>query len=72
MDALFAVPEPRNETVRDYAPGSAQATSLQKRLGELASSADRSDHDDRRQAADGRRRCDQAWSSRTSTRTCSA
>ncbi len=41
MDALFSVPEPRNETVRDYAPGSAQATSLQKRLGELA--ADRID-----------------------------
>ncbi len=37
MDALFSVPEPRNEPVRDYAPGSAQATSLQKRLGELAS-----------------------------------
>ncbi len=36
MDALFAVPEPRNEVVRDYAPGSGQATSLQKRLGELA------------------------------------
>jgi 1-pyrroline-5-carboxylate dehydrogenase len=38
MDALFAVPEPRNEPVRDYAPGSAQVTSLQKRLGDLASS----------------------------------
>jgi 1-pyrroline-5-carboxylate dehydrogenase len=36
MDALFSVPEPRNETVRDYAPGSSQATSLRKRLGELA------------------------------------
>jgi len=38
MDALFSVPEPRNETVRDYAPGSAQATSLAKRLAELAGS----------------------------------
>jgi 1-pyrroline-5-carboxylate dehydrogenase len=38
MDALFAVPEPRNETVRDYAPGSAEAASLRKRLGELAGS----------------------------------
>ena len=33
MDALFAVPEPRNEPVRDYAPGSAQATSLQQAPG---------------------------------------
>jgi 1-pyrroline-5-carboxylate dehydrogenase len=38
MDALFSVPEPRNEPVRDYAPGSAQVTSLQKRLGDLAGS----------------------------------
>ncbi len=38
MDALFSVPEPRNEPVRDYAPDSGQATSLQKRLGELAGS----------------------------------
>ena len=30
------MPEPRNEPVRDYAPGSAQVTSLQKRLGDLA------------------------------------
>ncbi|HEU0238733.1 MAG TPA: L-glutamate gamma-semialdehyde dehydrogenase [Micromonosporaceae bacterium] len=36
MDAVIAVPEPRNETVRDYAPGSAQATSLAKRLADLA------------------------------------
>jgi 1-pyrroline-5-carboxylate dehydrogenase len=38
MDALFHVPDPRNEVVREYAPGSPQAISLQKRLGELASS----------------------------------
>ncbi len=37
MDALFHVPDPRNEPVRDYAPGSAETVSLQKRLGELAS-----------------------------------
>jgi 1-pyrroline-5-carboxylate dehydrogenase len=37
MDALFHVPDPRNEPVRDYLPGSGQAISLQKRLGELAS-----------------------------------
>ncbi|HKE64921.1 MAG TPA: L-glutamate gamma-semialdehyde dehydrogenase [Micromonosporaceae bacterium] len=36
MDAVIAVPEPRNEAVRDYAPGSAQATSLAKRLADLA------------------------------------
>ena len=55
MDALFHVPDPRNEPVRDYAPGSAQVISLQKRLGELASSPDRPDHDHRRRAAHGRR-----------------
>ena len=38
MDAQLAVPEPRNETVRDYAPASAQVTSLQKRLADLAGS----------------------------------
>jgi 1-pyrroline-5-carboxylate dehydrogenase len=38
MDALFAVPEPHNEPVRDYVPGSAQVTSLRKRLDELAGS----------------------------------
>jgi 1-pyrroline-5-carboxylate dehydrogenase len=37
VDALLHVPEARNEIVRDYAPGSSQAISLQKRLGDLAS-----------------------------------
>jgi len=37
MDALFAVPEPRNEAARDYAPGSAHAASLRRRLADLAS-----------------------------------
>jgi 1-pyrroline-5-carboxylate dehydrogenase len=36
MDAVFAVPEPRNEPVRNYAPGSAERESLQRRLAELA------------------------------------
>jgi 1-pyrroline-5-carboxylate dehydrogenase len=36
MDAVFAVPEPRNEPIRGYAPGSAERDSLQRRLGELA------------------------------------
>jgi 1-pyrroline-5-carboxylate dehydrogenase len=36
MDAVFAVPEPRNEPVRGYAPGSAERESLGRRLGELA------------------------------------
>ncbi|HEX5596476.1 MAG TPA: L-glutamate gamma-semialdehyde dehydrogenase [Micromonosporaceae bacterium] len=36
MDAVFSVPEPRNEPVRDYAPGSAERDSLQSRLRELA------------------------------------
>ncbi|WP_213453634.1 L-glutamate gamma-semialdehyde dehydrogenase [Rhizomonospora bruguierae] len=36
MDAVFAVPEPRNESVRGYAPGSPERVSLSRRLGELA------------------------------------
>jgi len=36
MDALFEVPAPRNEPVRDYAPGSPERASLQRRLAELA------------------------------------
>jgi 1-pyrroline-5-carboxylate dehydrogenase len=36
MDAVFAVPEPRNEPVRSYAPGSSERASLQGRLAELA------------------------------------
>ncbi|WP_327008383.1 L-glutamate gamma-semialdehyde dehydrogenase [Dactylosporangium sp. NBC_01737] len=36
MDGLFAVPDPINEPVRGYAPGSAERESLQRRLAELA------------------------------------
>jgi 1-pyrroline-5-carboxylate dehydrogenase len=36
MDAVFVVPEPRNEPVRDYAPGTADRDNLQRRLTELA------------------------------------
>ena len=36
MDALFSVPEPRNEPVRTYAPGSPERERLQRRLTELA------------------------------------
>jgi 1-pyrroline-5-carboxylate dehydrogenase len=36
MDAVFSVPEPRNEPVCNYEPGSAERSSLQRRLGELA------------------------------------
>jgi 1-pyrroline-5-carboxylate dehydrogenase len=36
MDAVSSVPEPRNEPVRMYAPGSAEQESLQRGLGELA------------------------------------
>ncbi|OLE29314.1 MAG: 1-pyrroline-5-carboxylate dehydrogenase [Actinobacteria bacterium 13_1_20CM_3_71_11] len=36
MDAVFVVPEPRNEPVRGYAPGSAERDSLGRRLAELA------------------------------------
>ena len=36
MDAVFSVPEPRNEPVRSYAPGSPERDSLQRKLAELA------------------------------------
>ncbi len=36
MDAVTVVPEPANEPVRSYAPGSAERASLQARLKELA------------------------------------
>jgi 1-pyrroline-5-carboxylate dehydrogenase len=41
MDAVFTVPEPRNEPIRTYAPGSPERASLNRRLTELA--ADRID-----------------------------
>lgn len=37
MDAVFSVPEPRNEPVRPYEPGGADRDRLQRRLVELAS-----------------------------------
>jgi len=36
MDAVFAVPEPRNEPNRTYAPGTPERESLRSRLAELA------------------------------------
>ncbi|MCW2678309.1 MAG: delta-pyrroline-5-carboxylate dehydrogenase, partial [Modestobacter sp.] len=36
MDAITQVPAPRNEPVRDYAPGSSERAALQQRLTELA------------------------------------
>ncbi|MBA3488460.1 MAG: L-glutamate gamma-semialdehyde dehydrogenase [Longispora sp.] len=36
MDALFTVPEPRNEPVRSYAPDSPERANLQDKLTELA------------------------------------
>ncbi|SDY82312.1 delta-1-pyrroline-5-carboxylate dehydrogenase [Modestobacter sp. DSM 44400] len=38
MDAVTQVPAPRNEPVRDYAPGSPERSALQQRLTELAAS----------------------------------
>src|SRR5688572_11891054 len=36
MDATVTVPDPVNEPVASYAPGSPERVSLQRRLGELA------------------------------------
>ena len=36
MDAVTAVPIPRNEPVRSYAPGSTERASLEAKLKELA------------------------------------
>jgi 1-pyrroline-5-carboxylate dehydrogenase len=36
MDAVTQVPAPRNETVKDYAPGSTERAELQQRLTDLA------------------------------------
>src|SRR2546430_16219539 len=36
MDAVTVVPEPRNEPVRRYGPGSPERASLERRLAELA------------------------------------
>jgi 1-pyrroline-5-carboxylate dehydrogenase len=36
MDAIYAVPEPRNEPVLNYPPGSQERERLQRRLAELA------------------------------------
>jgi 1-pyrroline-5-carboxylate dehydrogenase len=38
MDAVTQVPAPRNEPVKDYAPGSPERAALQQRLTELAAS----------------------------------
>jgi 1-pyrroline-5-carboxylate dehydrogenase len=38
MDAVTQVPAPRNEPVREYAPGSPERAALQQRLAELAAS----------------------------------
>jgi 1-pyrroline-5-carboxylate dehydrogenase len=37
MDAVITVPQPQNEPVRGYAPGSPERDSIARRLGELAS-----------------------------------
>jgi 1-pyrroline-5-carboxylate dehydrogenase len=36
MDALFVTPDPRNEPVRDYAPGSPERAGIERRLAEIA------------------------------------
>jgi 1-pyrroline-5-carboxylate dehydrogenase len=36
MDAVFTVPEPRNEPVLTYAPGTAEREAVQRKLSELA------------------------------------
>src|SRR5947209_7591135 len=39
MDAVTTIPEPVNEPVRHYAPGSPERASLERRLKELAAEA---------------------------------
>jgi 1-pyrroline-5-carboxylate dehydrogenase len=51
MDAVFAVPEPRNEPVRGYAPGSPERESLRRKLDELVA-----DRHDLTMTIDGRQR----------------
>src|SRR5262245_34802904 len=51
MDAVFTVPEPHNEPVRTYAPGSGERTSLQRRIADLAG-----ERVDLTMTIDGRRR----------------
>ena len=51
MDAVTIVPEPENEPVRTYAPGSPERASLQARLAEL-----RGEHVELTQTIGGRRR----------------
>ena len=51
MDAVTTVPEPANEPVRTYAPGTAERASLQARLQEL-----RAEHVELTQTIGGRRR----------------
>ena len=70
MDALLAVPEPRNETVRDYAPAQRTGHQPAEAARRPRGIAPRPDDDHRRRAADGRRRAI-TWCSRTGTRTCS-
>ena len=70
MDAVFSVPEPRNEPVRTYEPGSADRERLQRRLDRAGRRADRP-ADDHRAASSGWPAASRStWSSRTSTRTC--
>ena len=37
-NGIFTLPEPRNEPVRDYAPGSPERASLKQRLTEMSGS----------------------------------
>ena len=62
MDAVITVPEPRNEPVRSYAPGSPERAALEARLKELAAEQIELTDDHRRRAADGRRRRRSTWS----------
>ena len=56
MDAVTRPRCPRNEPVRDYAPGTAERASLQAALAELGGVHARAADDHRRRAADRRRR----------------
>ena len=73
MDAVTNVPPPHQRAGPAPTPRAAPSGRALEAQGQGAGRrAGRADHDDRRPAADGRRRAGSTWCSRTTTGTCSA